>query len=99
MTEQSYSETSSMIEDVSFDDHDEIINPRPEETDFDRIVEQAISRRGFMGGVLAMGSVAVLGGTTALTPAEAAAASGRFGFEGIPASTLIPSSPTPVRNK
>lgn len=74
------------IEDVSFDDHDEILNPRPEETGFDTIVEQAISRRGFLGGILVMGSAAALGGTTALTPASASAAA-RFGFEAVPAST------------
>ena len=39
------------LEDLSFDEFDEVINPKPEDSDFDAIVEQAISRRGFMGGV------------------------------------------------
>ncbi len=70
---------------ISFDEYDEVINPRPEECDFDRIVESALSRRGFMGGVLAMGSFAALGG--ALVPSGARAASDRFAFSAIPTST------------
>ena len=50
-------------DDLSFDEHDELINPRAEETDFDRVVESALSRRGFLGGVLAFGSgAAAMGG-------------------------------------
>lgn len=64
---------------LSFDDFDEKMNPRPEECDFDRIVEAALSRRGFLGGVLAFGSFAAVGGS--LTPAEAA--SNRFAFDQI----------------
>ena len=33
--------------DVDFDEFDEINNLRPEECEFDRVVESAISRRGF----------------------------------------------------
>ncbi|QFT93139.1 hypothetical protein FIU86_09805 [Roseovarius sp. THAF9] len=58
---------------LSADDWDEKMHPRPEETEFDRVVEAAISRRGFLGGVLAFGSgatamgmgPALLSGTTA----------------------------------
>ena len=64
---------------LSFDQFDEIVNPRPEECDFDRVVEAAISRRGFLGGVLAFGSVAALSGVS--RPAMAAA--NRFAFEAI----------------
>lgn len=74
---------------LSMDDWDEVNNPRPEVSDFDRVVEEAISRRGFMGGVLAFGSGAAAMGTTTLlstTSAEAQAAS-RFAFEGIPIAT------------
>ncbi|MDD9909044.1 MAG: PhoX family phosphatase [Ahrensia sp.] len=74
------------IDELSFDEIDEIANPRPEETDFDRIVEQAISRRGFLSGVLVMGSAAALSATTALTPGAAAAAD-RFGFDAVAANT------------
>ena len=77
---------SSTIEnEVSFDDFDEIINPRPEETDFDRIVEASISRRGFLGGTLAFGSFAMLNSTFLSTGAEAA--ENRFAFEAIPTNS------------
>ena len=76
------------LDDLSFDDFDEAINPKPEDSDFDKIVEQAISRRGFMGGMLAFGGVATLGiGTTALTPISAKAADSRFGFKAVAAGT------------
>jgi len=71
--------------DLSFDDFDEAVNPRPEETDFDRIVESAISRRGLLGGVLAFGSFTALGG--ALLPSAAKASSDRFAFTQIPTNT------------
>ncbi|AXT25996.1 PhoX family phosphatase [Ruegeria sp. AD91A] len=78
---------------LSFDEYDEIISPRPEECDFDRVVERALSRRGFMGGVLAMGSFAAVGGS--ILPTTARAAADRFSFEAIPVSTadevIVPS--------
>ncbi|MET1412282.1 PhoX family phosphatase [Roseibium sp. HPY-6] len=76
---------------LSFDEFDEVMNPRPEENDFDRIVESALSRRGFMGGVLAFGSFAALGGTAGI----AKAASDRFAFDQIGTSiaddVIVPS--------
>jgi len=86
MTEQSTTHACNINDEVSFDDFDEIIDPRPEENDFDAVVEQAISRRGFLGGALVMGSAAALGATTALTPRDASAAD-RFGFEAVAANT------------
>ncbi|MEM6486728.1 MAG: PhoX family phosphatase [Pseudomonadota bacterium] len=71
--------------DMSFDAFDEVVNPRPEETDFDRVVDAALSRRGFLGGVLAFGSVAALG--TGLPATGAKAATDRFAFRQIPTST------------
>jgi len=71
-------------EELSFDDFDEKVNPRPEECDFDRIVEAAISRRGFLGGVLTFGSVAALNGGWAGT---AQAAADRFAFDAITTSS------------
>ncbi|MFK7944529.1 MAG: PhoX family phosphatase [Paracoccaceae bacterium] len=68
-------------DDISFDEFDEIVSPRPEETDFDRVVEAAVSRRGFLGGVMAFGSFAALGGT--MTATEANAAANRFAFDAI----------------
>ncbi|GGL96076.1 transcriptional initiation protein Tat [Pseudooceanicola nanhaiensis] len=70
---------------LSFDAFDEKVSPRPEETDFDRVVGNALSRRGFLG-VMSFGLGAFVAGTTGLTRA-ALAATDRFGFEGIAAST------------
>ena len=76
------------IQSLSADEWDELNFPRPEVQDFDRVVDRAISRRGFLGGVLAFGSgAAVMGagllkGTTALAqPAS------RFPFTPIAAQT------------
>ena len=54
----------STREDLSFDEFDELVSPRPEETAFDAIVEQAISRRGFLG-VMAAGAGTFVLGTSA----------------------------------
>ncbi|MCA0929081.1 PhoX family protein [Ruegeria profundi] len=73
---------------MSADDWDELHFPRPEENDFDLVVERAISRRGFLGGVLAFGSGAAAMGAGLLgsTAAHAISAS-RFAFTPIPAQT------------
>ena len=63
---------------LSWDEWDELNDPRPAESDFDRVVEAAISRRGFMGGVLAFGSGAAAMGVLKATTAQAAGA--RMGF-------------------
>jgi secreted PhoX family phosphatase len=68
-------------ENLSFDEFDEIVSPRPKETDFDRIVEAAIDRRGLLGGVLAFGSFAAL--TSMLPAIPAAASQNRFAFDQI----------------
>lgn len=76
--------TDDELHDLSFDDFDEAINPKPEDSEFDGIVEEALSRRGFLGGVLTFGGIAALGaGTTALTPMSAKAATSRFGFDAV----------------
>ena len=72
-------------DEISFDDYDEVINPKPEHNDFDAIVERAISRRGLLGGVLAFGGFTALGG--ALVPTGAKAAADRFAFDAIDVST------------
>ncbi len=71
---------------LSFDEHDERVNPRPETTDFDRVVESALSRRGFLGGVMSFGLGSFLIGSSALTR-PALATEDRFGFSAIPTST------------
>ena len=70
--------------DLSFDEFDEINYPRPEECEFDRVVESAISRRGFLS-VLAVGTATFLTGTSALT-GRADAAADRFGFAQVAAN-------------
>ncbi|NBD28954.1 MAG: DUF839 domain-containing protein [Alphaproteobacteria bacterium] len=74
---------------MSADDWDEQNFPRPETNDFDEVVERAISRRGFLGGVLAFGSGAAAMGTGLLsgTSAEAQAAANRFPFTPIDIQT------------
>ena len=74
---------------LSFDAYDELRNPRPAEQDFDRIVASALSRRGFLGRVLAFGSGAAvmgLGNMLSSTSALAQAAT-RFAFKPIPIAT------------
>lgn len=75
--------------DLSADEWDELNFPRPEENDFDRVVERAISRRGFLGGVLAFGSSAAVMGNGLMNSASAMAeaAASRFAFTPIPIQT------------
>lgn len=80
--------TQDELDDLSFDDYDEAINPKPDDNDFDAIVDLALSRRGFMKGVIAFGGAATLGvTTTALTSLSAEASNNRFGFTAVAAST------------
>ncbi|APX90238.1 transcriptional initiation protein Tat [Brevirhabdus pacifica] len=81
---------------MSFDEYDEIINPRDERTQFDEVVDRALSRRGFLGGVMSFGAGGFVAGTgtatalgAALLPRPAGAvAADRFGFDAIAANTL-----------
>ena len=80
--------TDTRQERPTFDDWDEINFPRPQENEFDRVVERAISRRGFLGGVLAFGSGAAVMGAGILNSVPARAAQdSRFAFKPIPIST------------
>ena len=74
---------------ISADDWDEINFPRPEEQEFDRVVERAISRRGFLGGVVAFGSGAAAMNMGLLSATSEALAMGtsRFPFSPIAAQT------------
>jgi uncharacterized protein len=74
---------------LSFDAYDELRNPRPSEQDFDRVVASALSRRGFLGAVLAFGSGAAAMGTGLLSASSALAqaAATRFAFKPIPIAT------------
>lgn len=63
---------------LSWDEWDELQRPAPETTEFDEVVDQALSRRGFLRGMFVMGSgAAVMGtgllrGTTALAETTSA---------------------------
>lgn len=74
--------------DLSWDEWDELQSPRPDETEFDTVVENAMSRRGFLGGVLAFGSGAAVMGLGMLNSTSAQAqTAGRFGFSPIAIAT------------
>ncbi|MDF1737291.1 MAG: PhoX family phosphatase [Minwuia sp.] len=79
-------------EELSFDAFDEIRNPPPATTEFDAVVERAMSRRRFLGGSIAFGASAFVTGTTALAPVEtraaAHAATSRLGFDAVAANSL-----------
>ena len=59
--------------------------PRPETTDFDAVLEAAASRRGFLGGLAALGATAFLTATTGLSSARAPHA---LDFEAVDTNTL-----------
>ena len=75
--------------DLSWDEWDELQTPPPAVTDFDKVVESALSRRGFLGGILAMGSAAAAMGTLGnlMSTTSAEAATSRFAFKPIPIQT------------
>ncbi|UWQ17864.1 PhoX family phosphatase [Jannaschia sp. M317] len=80
------------LDHLSADDWDELHSPRPEQTQFDDVVASAVSRRGFLRGVLAVGSGAAVMGTgvsALMSSTSAARADGhaRFAFDAIPAQT------------
>ncbi len=69
-------------DELSFDDEDEMKFPRADVQDFDRVVERAVTRRGFLGGALAFGSGAAVMGTGLLHGTSAAAQqASRFAFD------------------
>ncbi|WP_299208608.1 PhoX family phosphatase [uncultured Tateyamaria sp.] len=75
-------------QELSFDDWDELKFPRKTTQGFDEVVERAISRRGFLGGVVAFGSGAAVMGTGMLKGTTAMAGqSSRFAFDQIPIQT------------
>ena len=70
-------------QDMSFDDWDEQNFPRETVQDFDRVVDRAISRRGFLGGVLAFGSGAAVMGSGLLKVSTAMASTSRVACEAL----------------
>lgn len=50
--------TDTPRDEISWDAFDEMRDPRPTRNQFDDVVDRALSRRGFLGGVLAFGAAA-----------------------------------------
>ena len=71
--------------DYALEHFDEVNYPRPEATEFEKLADKAMSRRGFLGASLAFGASAFVMGAGALRPAEAA---GRLAFEPVAANAL-----------
>jgi uncharacterized protein len=72
---------------LSFDEWDELNNPPPQTTDFDRIVDTAISRRGLLRLMSFGSAAAALGLGTNLIPTGAQAQKSRFAFTPIGIAT------------
>lgn len=73
------------IEDLSFDAQDEVLDPRPDDTDFDRLLDTIISRRSLLKQAVVFGSVATLAGKLSSQPV--AAAPHRFAFSSVDANS------------
>ncbi len=78
---------SGFPEKLSFDGHDEIINPPPDTCDFDRVIESALNRRGFLGGVIQFGVGSFIASSVPLIGSAARASGDRFGFRQVEANT------------
>ncbi|MGB0750241.1 MAG: PhoX family protein, partial [Magnetospiraceae bacterium] len=77
-------DTRENIADFNRDDFDEINSPRPEPTEFEKISEKALSRRGFLIGTAAGLSSFALATTGLTTVAQAAS---RLSFEAVTANS------------
>ena len=75
---------------MATNDDDDVCNASPNET-FEEVVAARLSRRGFLGGGLAVAATASVGGIAGLlksVPASAEPAAGPLlGFQGIPVSS------------
>ncbi|WP_025770878.1 PhoX family protein [Thioalkalivibrio sp. HK1] len=74
--------------DLSFDEYDELNNPPPAETDFEGVVERAMSRRGFLHSTGAMGAAAFAMSAGFLVPSRTEATTAWLDFEPIAANGL-----------
>lgn len=74
---------------LSFDEFDELISPPPTETEFENIIERAITRRDVMGGAITFGLSSFLlnSAPVAAKTAETTFTNDLFGFKQIPANT------------
>jgi len=74
------------FDEVSFDEFDEQISPKPAVDDFDRVLQAALSRRDLFKGVIAVGGITALGSNFFNQPLNAAES--RFAFDEIAANSL-----------
>ena len=74
-------------QDISFDEFDEVRNPPPDVSDFERVVERRVARRAFLRGSAALGAAFIGGGASSLAPRSAEAAA-RLAFAEVPVNTL-----------
>jgi secreted PhoX family phosphatase len=72
---------------LSFDEFDDVVTPRPEENDFDAVLAAAMSRRDILKSIFVVGGMAAIGGVSAL-PRMASALDSRFAFSPIDANSL-----------
>ena len=75
--------------DLSFDEFDELHSPRPAQTDFDHVLEKALSRRHFIERSLFLGASAFVLGVGGLQPksAKAQATARLLNFEAVATNT------------
>lgn len=75
-------------DDLSFDAFDERHNPPPAVTGFDRVVDRAATRRGFLGGLAAVGTAAFVMGVGGGTRQALAASTSRLAFPQVAANSF-----------
>lgn len=77
--------------DLSFDELDELVRPAPEVVEFEEVSNKMVSRRGFLGGGVAVGAGAFVMGSTTLAAGKALAAGSeesRLAFKMVKANAL-----------
>jgi secreted PhoX family phosphatase len=73
---------------LSFDAFDELTDPRPHDTDFMKLTDKALSRRGFLHGTATLGATAFVMGAGVLVPNQAQGAGPWLSFDPIAANDL-----------
>ncbi|NLQ16653.1 PhoX family phosphatase [Marinomonas sp. M1K-6] len=80
------------MQNLSFDELDELVRPAPEVVEFEEVAHKMVSRRGFLGGGAAVGASAFVMGSTTLAAGNALAAStttdSRLAFSMVKANAL-----------
>ncbi|MBU2319621.1 MAG: DUF839 domain-containing protein, partial [Gammaproteobacteria bacterium] len=76
---------------LGFDELDELVRPAPEVVEFEEVATKMVSRRGFLGGGVAVGAGAFVMGSTTLAAGKALAAGtaeSRLAFSMVKANSL-----------